>query len=128
MRVAEVPVGHQHFEFGIKSQECLQQVLFGPKTRFFYYPIAPVFKRQENVMAVYDDYRMEAWQNFEEQIIDVSAGFHRVRTVDKEYVIGAKLGEEFEINILYRLFDERTQTSEPFPKKVPRKWIHADEI
>ena len=68
-------------------------------------------------MDVHDDSRLEARQNFQEEIIDVSAYFHGVRTVDKEDVAGLKLREEFEVDVLYLLFDQGTQPGKTLSEK-----------
>jgi len=99
MVVAEITIRHQHLEFGIKRQECLEQILLSPKTKFLQNPIAPVIKRKENVVDVYDYARPETRQHFQEQIIDVSTNFYRMRAVDKQDVARAELRKEVEIEI-----------------------------
>jgi hypothetical protein len=38
------------FEFGIKGQKRLEQVLLGPKAKLAQYPIAPIIEKKENVV------------------------------------------------------------------------------
>jgi hypothetical protein len=65
MVVAEITIRYQHLELGIKRQECLKQILLSPKTKFVHDPIAPVIKRNENVVDVYDYPRLETRQLFQ---------------------------------------------------------------
>src|SRR6267143_4463472 len=84
--VRQVAIGHQDFELWIKSQERLQQVLLAPKAKFTHYPVAPVLERQKDVVDMYNNARLQTRQDFQKQVIDVSANFHRMRTVDKQEI------------------------------------------
>ena len=106
----QVAIGHQHLELRIKGQERLQQILLGPKAKFLHHPIAPVLERQKDIVDVHDDAWLETRQDFQEEIIDVSANFHRMRTVDKKNVAGVELREEFEVDVLDLFLDQTAQS------------------
>ena len=99
MAMVEVGVGHQDFELRIKCQECLQQVLLSPKPELLNHPITPVIKGQEDIVDVHDDALLETRQDFQEEIIDVSADFHRMRTVYKKDVARLELREKFKVDV-----------------------------
>ena len=101
----QVAIGHQDLELRIKGQERLQQVLLGPKAKFLLHPIAPVIEGQKDIVDMHNDAWLETWQDFQEEIIDVPANFHRVRTVDKQDIAGLELRKEIKIDILDLLLD-----------------------
>src|SRR6266516_2853041 len=99
--MSKVAIGDEHFEFRIKAQERLKQILFGPKAKFIHHPVAAIIERKENVVNVHDDTRFETRQHLQEQVVNVAANLHGMRAVDEKNVAVLKLGEEFKIDILH---------------------------
>ena len=104
--VGQVTIGHEHLELRIKSQEMLATDIARSKTEISsYHPIAPILEGQKDIVDVHDHAWLEARQDFQEEIIDVSANFHRMRTVDKKNVTGVELREEFEVDVFHFFLD-----------------------
>ena len=62
---------------------------------------------------MHNDAWLETRQDFQEEIIDVSANFHRMRTVDKDNIALFEFREELQIRYLPNLFfDQRVASQE----------------
>src|SRR6185312_6633300 len=87
LAVPEPCVEQLDAECAVERQECPQQVCLGPATALAE-PAFGVFEGPEDVVDVDEDAVGEAGEDFEEQQVDVAAGFADVGGVDEQDVAG----------------------------------------
>jgi hypothetical protein len=81
----------------------LEYILLCPKTKLVHHPVAPIIKRQKDIVDVYDHAWFEARQDFQEKIIHVSADLYGMRTIDEQNIARIKLREKSYVDVFHLL-------------------------
>lgn len=120
--------GPDDFEFLIEGQERLEEVLFVPEPELVEDPGTGIFCGEEDVMDVHQDSGIQAGQDFQIFVLDVSADFQHMTGIDEEDVIHSQFFKFGERDLLHRGFDETRQSGQAFDQHIPGVGFDGGEI
>ena len=71
-------IGKQDLELRVERQESLEKVLFRPEAMFLQDPVLRVFPREEDIVDMDDDARIQPGDDLQKKSVDVTPSPHHM--------------------------------------------------